>query len=722
MKGFRLLLILQLLLLPLIWTVTSHNAEGERLKELKEFKPFKLASIKYFKRRTGEAATTPIQTAVKSAIGMNKSRHLRSLKIVNNSRQKRKIIQHNKPKSGATSPSKATASKTRPRLLRRVTKIRPLGKRQIVSSSTSTMPDMSTTMSDDQALLNRTYKAELMKQRYFRFRSLLPGGDINKEAHTSDEDLSTSIVPDAGSSSLLTPLQDIGRGTIHRIPGIILKEQRSADENTGSTISGQLKKFQHPFVPSDVHLKLNSDSNPSPERLLSNSIVRTGSVESITRLLAKRLGPSARNTYDPSILVDFLALVALNRQPTNIRHAPDEIPSILISSRRRGGDLTRRLSQRRASFSVSQAGTHNVPLSQASRALAKELGPHSASVTHQHDRATSSLEAPLLFSTSDLSTQNESASAQDSAQSTQRENVNIASSTATETLLNPTNRVKGSNEFGPFSDGNDPSAGVSPPALPPVLKASLYNYLVPRLMYLAPLTETIPGVPGLDYPIMSTVPYTNFYCTNMPWPGFYADTEARCQAWHMCDLDGRQASFLCPNGTIFNQAFMVSPCPCVPSLVQRAHHSTHCTVLPTTAHTHTTVLPTTAHTHYYAAHHSTHTLLCCPPQHTLLCCTQPHIYTLLLTHPPHLQAVCDWWYNSDCQAAPYLYPLNERLFQQPELPPPTQHHRTLTAQVLDTLFLCSPPCSCEVLDTTQRSPYHSYCYNSVMRSGPGCAE
>lgn len=77
------------------------------------------------------------------------------------------------------------------------------------------------------------------------------------------------------------------------------------------------------------------------------------------------------------------------------------------------------------------------------------------------------------------------------------------------------------------------NAGVSPPALPQVLRDSLYKYLVPRLMALAPLSETIPGVPGLDYPIMGLVPYTNFYCSNMPWPGFYADTEARCQVFNV---------------------------------------------------------------------------------------------------------------------------------------------------------------------------------------------
>lgn len=33
--------------------------------------------------------------------------------------------------------------------------------------------------------------------------------------------------------------------------------------------------------------------------------------------------------------------------------------------------------------------------------------------------------------------------------------------------------------------------------------------------------------------------------------------ETRCQAWHYCDIDGRQATFLCPNGTQFSQAVFV---------------------------------------------------------------------------------------------------------------------------------------------------------------------
>ena len=40
-------------------------------------------------------------------------------------------------------------------------------------------------------------------------------------------------------------------------------------------------------------------------------------------------------------------------------------------------------------------------------------------------------------------------------------------------------------------------------------------------------------------------------------PGYYADPEAECQVFHICTADGfgglSKYSFLCPNGTIFNQ-------------------------------------------------------------------------------------------------------------------------------------------------------------------------
>lgn len=71
------------------------------------------------------------------------------------------------------------------------------------------------------------------------------------------------------------------------------------------------------------------------------------------------------------------------------------------------------------------------------------------------------------------------------------------------------------------------------------------------------LSSHLAGRPGTDYPILSVVPYTDFYCEDQPYPGFFADMETRCQAWHYCDIDGRQASFLCPNGTQFSQSVFI---------------------------------------------------------------------------------------------------------------------------------------------------------------------
>ncbi|KAF5292904.1 hypothetical protein FQR65_LT11156 [Abscondita terminalis] len=68
----------------------------------------------------------------------------------------------------------------------------------------------------------------------------------------------------------------------------------------------------------------------------------------------------------------------------------------------------------------------------------------------------------------------------------------------------------------------------------------------------------IPGIPGVDYPLYHSVPETSFSCHHVPaLPGMYANVETGCQAYHVCH-DGREghqgASFLCTNGTLFNQA------------------------------------------------------------------------------------------------------------------------------------------------------------------------
>merc|ERR1711887_227313 len=78
---------------------------------------------------------------------------------------------------------------------------------------------------------------------------------------------------------------------------------------------------------------------------------------------------------------------------------------------------------------------------------------------------------------------------------------------------------------------------------------------------LAALAANIPGVPGEDYPIYSEVPESGFSCEGQVDGGYYADPEAECQAFHICTADGAgglaKYSFLCPNGTLFNQNYFI---------------------------------------------------------------------------------------------------------------------------------------------------------------------
>merc|ERR1719413_168897 len=73
--------------------------------------------------------------------------------------------------------------------------------------------------------------------------------------------------------------------------------------------------------------------------------------------------------------------------------------------------------------------------------------------------------------------------------------------------------------------------------------------------------NAVPGVPGEDYPIFSEAPETAFSCDGQVDGGYYADEEAQCRVFHICTADGAgglaKYSFLCPNGTIFNQNYFI---------------------------------------------------------------------------------------------------------------------------------------------------------------------
>ncbi|XP_064475410.1 uncharacterized protein LOC135389277 [Ornithodoros turicata] len=73
------------------------------------------------------------------------------------------------------------------------------------------------------------------------------------------------------------------------------------------------------------------------------------------------------------------------------------------------------------------------------------------------------------------------------------------------------------------------------------------------------LEDAIPGTPESDYPTFTTIPETSFDCKAQQFQhaGYFADVEARCQVFHICQEDGRHDKFLCPVGTIFNQKYFV---------------------------------------------------------------------------------------------------------------------------------------------------------------------
>ncbi|XP_045537615.1 probable cyclin-dependent serine/threonine-protein kinase DDB_G0292550 [Papilio machaon] len=68
----------------------------------------------------------------------------------------------------------------------------------------------------------------------------------------------------------------------------------------------------------------------------------------------------------------------------------------------------------------------------------------------------------------------------------------------------------------------------------------------------------VPGQPGNDYPTLATIPRTSFSCAGRE-PGYYADTDTNCQVFRVCTVGATYGfqSFLCPNGTLFNQAVFV---------------------------------------------------------------------------------------------------------------------------------------------------------------------
>jgi hypothetical protein len=112
--------------------------------------------------------------------------------------------------------------------------------------------------------------------------------------------------------------------------------------------------------------------------------------------------------------------------------------------------------------------------------------------------------------------------------------------------------------------GHELASSYSSPADEPVYRsgdAAIASYGSSADAELEALAGNIPGTPGEDYPIFAEVPESDFSCEGQVDGGYYADPEAKCQAFHICTSDGQgglaKYSFLCPNGTIFNQNYFI---------------------------------------------------------------------------------------------------------------------------------------------------------------------
>ena len=114
------------------------------------------------------------------------------------------------------------------------------------------------------------------------------------------------------------------------------------------------------------------------------------------------------------------------------------------------------------------------------------------------------------------------------------------------------------------AEGYSSPADAPPPAygdVPVYGEEALGGYDAASDPALDALASNIPGVPGEDYPIYAEVPESGFTCDGQVDGGYYADPEAECQAFHICTADGAgglaKYSFLCPNGTLFNQNYFI---------------------------------------------------------------------------------------------------------------------------------------------------------------------
>ncbi|OQV23186.1 hypothetical protein BV898_02919 [Hypsibius exemplaris] len=112
--------------------------------------------------------------------------------------------------------------------------------------------------------------------------------------------------------------------------------------------------------------------------------------------------------------------------------------------------------------------------------------------------------------------------------------------------------ASGSSSFGQYSNQN------VIPAQNPNVFAALDQLRGSEALSATQIQGIIAGAyPGTSYPTLSYIPQTSFSCSSVRQFGFYADPETRCQVFRRCEANNYMFSYICPNGTLFNQITLV---------------------------------------------------------------------------------------------------------------------------------------------------------------------
>ncbi|CAL4068885.1 unnamed protein product, partial [Meganyctiphanes norvegica] len=212
------------------------------------------------------------------------------------------------------------------------------------------------------------------------------------------------------------------------------------------------------------------------------------------------------------------------------------------------------------------------------------LGEDLREISHQRFRDISPTDAEYNQKTSTFMKGQSNSETNQEFQQNSSENINVTQKIhnfpkPTNYGFNPISIHPSSGPITPFLNSRPFLSGtVDEPEIQPFVSPSFDNNRGGRELFdpasapfqnlpefdLVGIFEGLEPSPYFDVPIgppiprLNEIPDTGFTCAGLV-PGYYADTHeaSQCQSFHFCGTNGRKISYLCPDGTMFNQQLLV---------------------------------------------------------------------------------------------------------------------------------------------------------------------